>query len=180
MLLKFIFAILTVNMLISCAGNIPNKYQGSFEDKKNGLTLKFTMSSGTLEFKEIDRIISSSSVALSFKKLQIGAPGIYINHNAQNKKIIEVYWIFPDLETIGQEHDLVWYDAEVIHGVFDNTIVGSEALVIELAHCKKGSVMLDLITENWQVGCPESPLNYRFIRVDDNNRSMVSDDIDFM
>lgn len=138
---------------IACGGVIPSAYRGQFVDGPSGARLDLQKETGTLMFAD-GRVGTANAKELSFEDLRALQAGIYVDLKPKNapKNTADVYWIAPT----GQTHDvgggLIHVEAEVIltHMRMD---LEEPVPGITLAHCMRGSVMLDTSKNRWQAAC---------------------------
>jgi len=153
--------VLVVLSAVAC-GKIPDAYQGNFEDTTQGASISLSGNGGVFTTSD-GRKLESDATDLSFENLQEGKTGIYVNANSQDNKLLDIFWIAPNIASKQEGGGMVWFQSEVIYTLMDSK---KENAVpnIEFFHCKDGTVMLDISTQKFQLGCPANPLHYNMLR----------------
>lgn len=161
---KLLLLCAVVLTTVAC-GKIPEAYRGTFEDRDQGVKLTLGGGEGTLESTRDGRKLEAKAEDLTFEGLTEGKPGIYVSTNPSNERMMDVYWVNPNLPTKQAVEGFVWYQSEVIYTIMD---AKREEKVpnIQLIHCRDGMVMLDLATKRMQLGCPAGPVNYNAVRTE--------------
>jgi hypothetical protein len=143
-------------------GVIPSAYRGNFVDSNTGATLSLTGTSGV--FQTESKTYTDKATDLKYENLLQGKPGIYVAMSPGDRNELEVYWLAPDFATAQQAAGIMWFQSDVIQTLVDRN-QKQKVREIELTQCT-GTVMLDLVNKNWQVGCPADPTHYLMRRVD--------------
>ncbi|MEK6704194.1 MAG: hypothetical protein AABZ06_00225 [Bdellovibrionota bacterium] len=146
---------------IGC-GVIPSAYRGKFQDNAKGAVLELKAGDGMLMLAG-GSVMESKAKNLKFEQLMKGQQGIYVSENPAVDGALDVYWVNPDVTTKQQDGDLAWYKSEVVYTVLNVKVKAVDE--IELLRCQDGTILLDLPTKRWQVGCPANPEYYKFQRV---------------
>jgi len=153
------FALLA--LALGACGAIPGAYRGNYQGS-NGTILKLSGTKGRLTTKS--EIINSKVRPLAFEALSLGEPGIYVQPNPVNNKLLDIFWLRPKMNTRQEAGGMVWYTSEVYYSLFDaNQKIKLDK--IQLVYSDEGTVMLDVPTGTWQVGWPASPRNVTFTRL---------------
>lgn len=155
-------ALVAVVVALGACGEIPSAYRGYFRDNRNSTSLKMKANKGVLTSP--NEIIESKARALEFKHLLAGEAGIYVRANPTNEKLLDVFWIKPNMNTRQAAGGMVWYETDVYYSLFDARLK-DKVSTIRLLHSGQGTVMLEEATELWQVGWPANPMEYEFTRI---------------
>lgn len=146
-------------------GVIPSEYRGEFRDASSGASLELKGKKG--EFRTSDgRTITAKAKDLEFEKLVQAEAGIYVSTDAGQKDVLEVYWVSPDGASRQEAAQMVWFRSEVFYTEL-NLNTKDKVKTLEFFHCREGSVLLDMPTKRWQVGCPDHPTYFKMERVKD-------------
>ncbi|MCM2323561.1 MAG: hypothetical protein NDJ90_09910 [Oligoflexia bacterium] len=154
--------ILILAIAASACGKVPKGYNGDFVDATTGAKLTLKGSEGSLATSD-GRVIEAKAQTLDFEALIEGKPGIYLRPLADDDSRMEVFWIFPQLETRKQEYDFVWVQAELLYSRF-NAKQEEKVQQFKMIHCRDGMILLDLPTKTWNGGCPAGTIEYDFVR----------------
>ncbi|OFZ18601.1 MAG: hypothetical protein A2X94_01535 [Bdellovibrionales bacterium GWB1_55_8] len=161
------FAKLTLSVLVlafaSACVQIPESYVGSYLDPVSGAKLSLLSNQAEL-LEPSGRKLKGKVKALSFERLLGGKSGIQINNNSKDPKKVELFWVFPRVETRKEAAGMVWLEAEVIYALLDNP-ESKKASRLEVFQCRNGTVLLDVKNSDWQIGCPETASYYDFHRI---------------
>ncbi|MCM2279907.1 MAG: hypothetical protein NDJ89_17670 [Oligoflexia bacterium] len=153
---------LLIGLALSACGKVPKGYNGKFADAATGAKLTLEGSQGSLVTTD-GRTLEAKAKALDFEALVKGEPGIYLRALADDEKKSEVFWIFPKQETRKQEFDFVWVEAEVLYSRF-TAEKDEKVQQFKMIHCTDGMILLDLPSRSWNGGCPDTALEYDFVR----------------
>lgn len=164
LILGFVLVTLGGAMLTGCKA-VPRAYRGSYEDAASGVRLRLKANRGTFVTAD-GRALSMKTEPLKFENLAKGEAGIYVERFESGGDVAqaEVNWIVPDPGSRKEEAGMVWFDSEVIFARLDLSGRG-KAEGLELMHCARGQVTLDMVSKTWQVGCPEGEKQYRLTRI---------------
>jgi hypothetical protein len=160
--MRSLLVIIAVSFLSVACGKVPSSYIGGFADPEKGATLKIEQNDWT--FSGGGRSLVSKSQDLKFEEIVQGKAGVYIQKNSLNDKILEVYWMNPNLASRFDGAGKVFFTGELIY-----TQLSSEAKdkvnEINLFHCATGGQLeLDTATQRILMGCPAGPTTYRMLR----------------
>src|SRR4051812_43439786 len=97
-------------------GSVPKAYQGTFRGQ-NGETLVLTGSKAQLSID--GKTLSADVAPIDYKKLLAGQPGFYIYQEDKNDKLLDVYWITPNIATKKSEGGIVYYTTDVVYTQID-------------------------------------------------------------
>lgn len=159
---RTIFAAIIVMVGVGC-GAVPSAYRGEFQDAAKGVRLELEARKGVFQDAQGKKIDSKAS-DLKFESLEKGIAGIYVSTSPVSENKLEVYWVNPDLSTRQEAAGLVWVSSEVIYTLFDLS-QKDDVREIELSHCEKGTVLLDTLSQRYQIGCPAEIEFYKLTRV---------------
>ncbi|OFZ18961.1 MAG: hypothetical protein A2X94_13510 [Bdellovibrionales bacterium GWB1_55_8] len=149
----------------TACGVIPSEYRGEFRDSESGASLKLKGRKGVFQTAD-GRKIESKAKDLEFEKLAQAQGGIYVSSDPGSDSILEVYWVSPDVASRQEAAQLVWFRSEVIYTEL-NLKTKDKVNTLEFFHCREGTILLDLPTKRWQMGCPGNADYLRMQRVKD-------------
>jgi hypothetical protein len=152
----------TLALALGACGAIPSAYRGNYQGS-NGALLKLGGTKGTMT-KSNSEVLASKVRPLAYADLEKGLPGIYVQPNPTNPKLLDIFWLRPKLETKQSQAGITWYTTEIYYSLFDaNQKAKLES--VRLIYSNEGTVMLDGPTKTWQVGWPPSPRQVVFTRI---------------
>lgn len=156
---------LLASMTMVGCGVVPSSYRGYYDDKQAGVSLELRAQGGVFKkwINGVAQETKADAKDLSFEKLMAAESGLYISTAALYANLTEVYWVQADASTRQEAADLVWFNAEVFFTRIDAQSK-DKAQQITLEHCAQGTVMLDVQTKRWQVGCSAGQDEFRFLR----------------
>lgn len=160
-LVKMMMAAAVALVVVGC-GKIPSAYQGEFVDAAAGVKLKLGGADGELVFAD-GRKLEAKADDHKFEIIKEGKQGIFLGQNPRNDKLIDFFWLNPNLATRQEVEGFVWYTSEVLYTIVD-TKREEQVPSVQFFHCMDGHVMLDLTTQQMQMGCPAGPKQYTFVR----------------
>lgn len=147
--------------LVAC-GEIPSSYQAEYQDKAQGVTFDLTGSAGELTLPG-GRKIKSDQEDLKFEDVLAGTSGLYLQKNAVNSDILDVYWLIPNKTTKVEKDGFVWYQAEALFTFIDKNN-DSKVSALDMEHCTDGLLMLNVQTKQVQMGCPAGAKVYHLVK----------------
>ncbi|MGE0616750.1 MAG: hypothetical protein AB7P04_14050 [Bacteriovoracia bacterium] len=157
-------SVLALMALASACGKIPSAYQGSFRDAASGTQLTLQSGSGTLTFAD-GRILTAKAADLQVNALLKAQAGIFVTvPDASEKNHLDIFWVSPDANSKREEGGLVWFRAEVLYAAADSK-QKTPVEGIPMFHCLEGTVLIDSVTGNWEIGCPAKATRYEMQRV---------------
>lgn len=137
-------------VITGCGDAIPEAYRGSFIESGSGAGLQLGSQSGT--YKEMSgRQLEGRSYKMTFQDLQKGKSGVYFRDHPDNKNLLELFWLNPDLTTKQEAKGIQWFQAEIFYFRMDRNKSG-KIDILQTIHSAEGIVSLDLPTSTWQVG----------------------------
>jgi hypothetical protein len=149
-----------VLVALSSCGKVPTAYRGAYIDQASGTKLELDGREG--KWTEAGgREITAKADSLQFEALAQAKPGIYTRAVAGDDKLMELFWIVPDVASRQEVSGFAWFTAEIVY-----TRLQSDAKdpvpTLTVEHCRNGMLMLDLPTQTWSGGCgPEAvPMNF--------------------
>jgi hypothetical protein len=109
------------------------------------------------------REISAEADSLQFDALTQAKAGLYTRPVAGNDKMMELFWIVPDVASRQENSGFVWFNSEILY-----TRMATEAkdpvAAIQVEHCKNGVLMLDVASQTWNGGCGADTVPMTFTR----------------
>ncbi len=158
---KVMMAVAVALVAVGC-GKIPSAYQGEFVDAASGVKLKLGGSDGELVFAD-GRKLEAKADDHKFENIKEGKPGIFLGQNTRNGNLVDIFWLNPNLTTRQEVEGFVWYTSEVLYTIVDSKRE-DKVPSVQFFHCTDGQVMLDMTTQQMQMGCPAGPKVYTFVR----------------
>jgi len=160
-----VFTLLFAIVSLTNCGLVPSEYRGKYSDPQSGTTLVFNGSSGEFVGSR-GKKFEMDMHEIDFKRVAQGNPGIFVTTPKEDENAMDVYWVIPNATSKKSAEGFIWFEAEVLYTQL-NTKIEKEAQALKLFHCTDGTVMLDVPTERWQIGCPAGPSYYHMVRVED-------------
>lgn len=159
-----VVSVLAAVILGACGAdndNIPKAYQGTFQGQ-NGEMLILSGSKAQLSIE--GKTLSANVAPLSYKTLLVGQPGFYIYQENKDDKVLDVYWITPNVATKKEEGGIVYYTTDIVYTQIDLNQKNAVQSVT-IVHSDVGTVMLDSQSKEWQAGWPEHSETSNLVRV---------------
>lgn len=145
-----LFFILTLS-IVGCGNGIPKNYRGTFADPATDTTLVLNKKSGSFVMSGVSQWSGSMST-LSIEDLTQGEEGIFYATESTSGSFADVFWVRPSSE-VRNENGFLWRESEVLYTSLDlNRRTPAESL--HTLYCEDGEILVDLISQNWQIGCP--------------------------
>jgi len=154
--------ILGVFGLTAC-GKVPSGYKGTFTDSVSGTTIVLKGSKGIFKDSK-GRQIETKSEDFSFENLLAGQSGIFIHDHPTSADKLEVFWLLPNAATKQQSGGLIWFESEILYTIFNKKVEG-KLKDFDLVHCEAGTILLDPVVENFQIGCGAGEQTFHLVRV---------------
>lgn len=151
---KLLVLIAPIALITGCGG-IPQEYRGEFVSQDTNDQIHLSARSGLWissdGSKKKFRVKNSS-----IENLKAGNPGLYFSDHARKNQYYEIFWIAAVPGTQPQEQaGLFWYDAHILH-TLARVSQGQTVDEIPFKKCLDGIVLIDLLSGEWQAGCPEN------------------------
>jgi len=134
---------------VAC-GKIPSRYRGEYVDSTTGFKLE--LESGGGKWVRQDGLQHQfKAVAMAAKKLAQGEPGIYLRSVGE---ALELFWVYPDKQTLREQYGFVSMKAEVLYTRIDSHPGGGLVRNIAARYCEAGQVLVDQLSQSFNGGCP--------------------------
>lgn len=163
--MRSVLLIIAVAFMSVACGKVPSNYLGTYVDTQKGAKLELGANEWNMKLLG-GREIKNKSEDMSFEVFQKAQAGVYTRDNPQNKELVDVFWVAPRAGSRQEGGGIVWFESEVIYTLLDKN-QGDKVNTLHLFHCTNGTVMLDLITQKIQMGCPANPIEYNMKRTED-------------
>ena len=154
--------IVTLLLLVSACGKIPDAYRGDYVDPAQGATMNLTGTEGAVTLQG-GRQLKANAEPLEFDALSQAKPGIYLRTLVFDPNVLEVFFLFPKNESRKEESGFVWMESEIFYSRM-NAQQENAVPEIKMLYCERGTLLLDVPSKTWNGGCPPLSTQFEFKR----------------
>ncbi|HAR41715.1 MAG TPA: hypothetical protein DCS07_03660 [Bdellovibrionales bacterium] len=161
---KTLFVAMILGSLgLTACGKVPSGYKGTFSDSSTGATVVLKGSKATFSDAS-GRKLEVKSIDFTYENLLLGRNGFFIHDHPSDLNLLEVFWLIPNAATRQDVGGLIWFESEIMYSLFQKE-TEDKLNAFDLVHCQAGTILLDPVRKNFQIGCGAGEQTHHLKRV---------------